>query len=61
MIVAGAFNPAGSITPIDGGYRVEGRWGFASGCEHADWIFGNCVEGLVDGHPVLRAALFTPG
>ena len=38
----------------------HGRWGFASGCEHADWIYGNCVEGLVDGHPVLRAALFTP-
>jgi len=59
-IVAGAFNPAGSITPVNGSYRVEGRWGFASGCEHADWIFGNCVEGLVDGHPMLRAALFAP-
>ena len=59
-IVAGAFNPAGSITPVNGGYRVEGRWGFVSGCEHADWIYGNCVEGLVDGHPMLRAALFTP-
>jgi alkylation response protein AidB-like acyl-CoA dehydrogenase len=60
VIVAGAFNPSGSITPVNGGYRVEGRWGFASGCEHADWIFGNCIEGLVDGHPMLRAALFTP-
>ena len=60
VIVAGAFNPAGSITPVNGAYRVEGRWGFASGCEHADWTFGNCVEGLVEGHPVLRAALFTP-
>ena len=60
VIVAGAFNPSGSITPVNGGYRVEGRWAFASGCEHADWIFGNCVEGLVDGHPMLRAALFTP-
>jgi alkylation response protein AidB-like acyl-CoA dehydrogenase len=60
VIVAGAFNPAGSITPINGGYRVEGRWGFASGCEHADWIYGNCVEGVVGGHPTLRAALFTP-
>ena len=50
----------GRSRPVNGGYRVEGRWGFASGCEHADWIFGNCVEGLVDGHPMLRAALFTP-
>ncbi len=59
-IVAGAFNPSGSITPVNGGYRVEGRWAFASGCEHATWIFGNCVQGLVDGHPALRAALFSP-
>jgi alkylation response protein AidB-like acyl-CoA dehydrogenase len=60
VIVAGAFNPSGSITPVNGGYRVEGRWGFASGCEHADWVYANCVEGLVDGHPQLRAALLTP-
>ena len=60
VIFAGAFNPAGSITPTDGDYLVTGRWGFASGCEHADWIYGNCVEGVVDGHPVLRAALFSP-
>ena len=59
-IVAGAFNPAGSITPVADGYRVEGRWGFASGCEHADWIYANCVEGLVDGHPLLRGALVRP-
>ena len=59
-IVAGAFNPAGSITPVADGYRVEGRWGFASGCEHADWIYANCVEGLVDGHPLLRIALVRP-
>ena len=31
-----------------------GRWSFASGCEHADVLFGNCVEGFVDGVPQLR-------
>jgi alkylation response protein AidB-like acyl-CoA dehydrogenase len=59
-IVAGAFNPSGAITPINGGYRVEGRWAFSSGCAHADWIYGNCVEGFADGGPVLRGALFRP-
>jgi alkylation response protein AidB-like acyl-CoA dehydrogenase len=58
MITAGAFNPTGTITPVDGGYRVTGRWGFASGCEHADWFFGNCVAGVVDGMPQLRMAVF---
>ncbi len=60
VIVAGAFNPSGSIVPADGGYRVRGRWAFASGCEHADWIFGNCLEGIVGGHPQLRIAVFRP-
>jgi indole-3-acetate monooxygenase len=60
-ITAGVFNPTASITPVDGGYRVNGRWSFASGCEHADVIFGNGVEGIVEGMPQLRGAVFAPG
>jgi alkylation response protein AidB-like acyl-CoA dehydrogenase len=59
-IFAGAFNPSGSISPVADGYRVEGRWAFASGCEHADWMFGNCIEGFDENGPVLRGAVFTP-
>jgi alkylation response protein AidB-like acyl-CoA dehydrogenase len=60
VIVAGAINPTGSIEPVDDGYRVTGRWAFASGCEHAGWLFADCVEGIVDGVPKLRMALLTP-
>jgi alkylation response protein AidB-like acyl-CoA dehydrogenase len=61
VIVAGAINPTGAIAPNDDGtYRVSGRWAFASGCEHADWLFGNCVEGVVDGVPKLRIAVLRP-
>jgi alkylation response protein AidB-like acyl-CoA dehydrogenase len=60
VVTAGVFNPTGSITPVGGGYRVSGRWSFASGCEHADWLYGNCVEGVVDGVPAMRAAVFAP-
>lgn len=60
VLAAGAFNPTGRIVPEDGGYRVTGRWGFASGCEHAKWLFGNSVEGVVDGVPQLRIAVFAP-
>ena len=59
-IVAGAINPSGSIEAVDGGYRVNGRWAFASGCQHARWIFGDCFEGVVDGVPQLRIAVFSP-
>jgi alkylation response protein AidB-like acyl-CoA dehydrogenase len=60
-IFAGAFNPSGTISPVADGYRVDGRWAFASGCEHADWIYGNCIEAITDEGPVLRGALFAPG
>ncbi len=30
--------PSGVATPIDGGYRLNGRWGFASGVRHAEWM-----------------------
>ena len=43
VIVGGAFAPKGTAKPVDGGYEASGQWGFASGCEHADYLFGNCV------------------
>jgi alkylation response protein AidB-like acyl-CoA dehydrogenase len=59
-ILAGVFNPSGSVTPDGDSYRVQGRWAFASGCEHADWIYANAVEAVVDGVPHLRGAVFVP-
>jgi indole-3-acetate monooxygenase len=60
VVLAGVFNPSGSIAAVDGGYAVSGRWSFASGCEHATWLFANCVEGIVDGAPQMRMAVFAP-
>lgn len=48
-VVAGAVNPTGTAVPVDGGYRISGRWAFASGCEHSDWMFANCIEQPADG------------
>ena len=59
-ITAGVFSPSAAIAPEGDDYRVTGRWAFASGCEHADWIYGNCVEGMADGAPHLRIAVFSP-
>lgn len=57
VTVAGVFAPCGVAERVDGGYRVSGRWGFASGCLHCDWIFGNCLE-EVDGARAMRTAVF---
>ncbi|HEX8825042.1 MAG TPA: acyl-CoA dehydrogenase family protein [Archangium sp.] len=66
VIVGGAFNAQGQAVVEQGGYRVTGRWGFATGCEHADWLFGNCVvlkdgqplPGVTEGTPRMRGMLF---
>ena len=42
-MVAGVFAPRGRAPPEDGGFRVSGRWPFASGCRHAHWLMGGCV------------------
>lgn len=62
-IMAGVFNPSGTAVPVDGGYRVTGRWAFASGCQHARWIYGNCIDAGAEGGegvPPLRMAVFSP-
>jgi len=35
--VAGSLAPHGNATPVDGGWRVTGKWMWASGCMHAQW------------------------
>lgn len=60
--VAGSVAPGGQAEIFEGGYRVTGRWPFASGCDHADWMYGFCVatqggvpaQGAKDGVPPLR-------
>jgi alkylation response protein AidB-like acyl-CoA dehydrogenase len=36
--VAGSLAPNGVATPADGGWHVTGRWPWASGCLHAQWM-----------------------
>jgi len=44
VILAGsAATPGGTAEAATGGWRVKGRWPFASNCQHADWLAGLCV------------------
>jgi len=48
-VTAGQFTPRGTAVPVDGGYRVTGRWAFGSGINHANWVIGAAVvEGSGD-------------
>ncbi len=57
--VAGAAAPSGAATPVEGGYRLTGRWQFGSGIQHAQWVSaGARVAGASDGYPrQLRVAM----
>lgn len=66
-ITAGMILPTGKGVRVEGGYRVNGTYGFGSGSGHASWIGAGFVvhdddgnpEVSADGQPVCRVA-FVP-
>jgi alkylation response protein AidB-like acyl-CoA dehydrogenase len=64
VVLAGSVAPAGTATVVDGGYRVSGRWPYASGSQYCTWLFGVChvTEGgqlrlTATGVPEVRVVL----
>jgi alkylation response protein AidB-like acyl-CoA dehydrogenase len=64
VCVAGVFAPKGRASRTAAGWRVSGRWPFASGCLWASWVYGQCLvmerrRVLLrdDGMPVTRLAV----
>lgn len=46
LICASIIPPGNKIEPVSGGFRVSGKWSFASGVHHAAWIIlGDMVAG----------------
>jgi indole-3-acetate monooxygenase len=54
VAICGSSQPAGTAEPTTNGFRVNGRWPFASGCKHADWMGAFCKI-IKDGEPVTDA------
>ncbi|HEX6995216.1 MAG TPA: acyl-CoA dehydrogenase family protein [Gammaproteobacteria bacterium] len=64
-VIAGSGAPHGRAERVDGGYRVRGRWRYASGAPYATTFTANCVvtaggEPVPDarGEPLVRAMSF---
>lgn len=37
-LIAGTLSPQGTVERVDGGWRLNGRWQFGSGCDHSPWL-----------------------
>lgn len=59
-ITASSYSAFGTITEVEGGYRLHGTWRSSSGCDHADWAF---IGGMVKddaGLPADHCAFLVP-
>jgi indole-3-acetate monooxygenase len=55
---AGSLRPLGRAYPVDGGYRIRGQWNFASGIDHANWLYCTCI--VMDGEKPQLTEAGTP-
>ncbi|WP_017934534.1 acyl-CoA dehydrogenase family protein [Nocardioides sp. Iso805N] len=46
-----SYAPTGKIEPVEGGYRVSGRWSFSSGSDHAQGVILGGFAGKVEVAP----------
>lgn len=47
-LMSGSLAPTGKAEAVDGGYRLTGTWGFASGVDHASWHLVSAIVPNVD-------------
>lgn len=52
LLSCGVSAPTGKAEQVEGGFRVRGRWAFASCCRHATWFTGASIV-TRNGEPVL--------
>jgi 3-hydroxy-9,10-secoandrosta-1,3,5(10)-triene-9,17-dione monooxygenase len=59
-LVSSAYAPVGRLTPVDGGFRLSGRWSFSSGCDHAGWVLLGAMLLGADAKPVDFMTVLVP-
>ncbi|MCS5722935.1 acyl-CoA dehydrogenase family protein [Herbiconiux sp. CPCC 203407] len=57
--VAGIFTPGSTMTRVDGGYLVSGRWPYSSGSFAADWAALGIAMAVPEGEDPRALALFS--
>ncbi len=60
-LVASSFAPTGVAVPVEGGYRLTGRWMYCSGIENCEWIMlGARIAPSLDADPVDQGYILAP-
>jgi 3-hydroxy-9,10-secoandrosta-1,3,5(10)-triene-9,17-dione monooxygenase len=60
-LVSSSYQPVGKVERVEGGYRLSGRWGFSSGCDHCDWVFlGALIPSAEPGGPPEMRTFLLP-
>jgi alkylation response protein AidB-like acyl-CoA dehydrogenase len=55
--ISGVFSPTGKGTPVSGGLRVSGRWGYNTGGHGSRWTVVNALAPAADGTIVPTCAV----
>ena len=53
--------PTGTVERVEGGYRLQGRWSFSSGCDFCQWaVLGGIAPPAEDGQPPDARVFLVP-
>ena len=59
-LLAACIAPTGKARRVDGGYRLAGRWGFASNCDNSSWMALGAMLDEGEGKPPRPIFLLVP-
>jgi 3-hydroxy-9,10-secoandrosta-1,3,5(10)-triene-9,17-dione monooxygenase len=59
--MSSSYAPTGRARLAEGGYRLNGRWSFSSGCDHASWVLLGGIVTDDDGKYVDFCTFLLPG
>ena len=58
--MSSSYAPTGKAKLTEGGYRLDGRWSFSSGCDHATWVLLGGIVTNDEGQPVDFRTFLVP-
>jgi 3-hydroxy-9,10-secoandrosta-1,3,5(10)-triene-9,17-dione monooxygenase len=60
-IISSSYQPVGKVERVEGGFKLSGRWGFSSGCDHCSWVFlGALIPPAESGGPPEMRTFLLP-